>query len=102
MTTFLPEDIRDRLIDALTELGMPQQMAEEFASWPDDADTMDLNLTAMINRAAGYRDQITAGDKSVTKYLLADVFCLMSYMGRAEERGWNKLQLPMMLCHQEP
>lgn len=96
MTTFLPEDIRDRLIDALTELGMPQEMAEEFAGWPDEAEILDVHLTAMVNQAAGYRDQITAGNKSVTKYLLADVFCLMSYMSQAEQRGWNELQLPMM------
>lgn len=96
MTTFLPEDIRDRLIDALTELGMPQEMAEKFASWPDDADTMDLNLTALVNQTADYKDQIDHGDSSVKKYLIANVILLISYMSRAEERGWDGLQLPMM------
>lgn len=96
MTTFLSDEAREHLVEGLTELGMPQDMAEEFAGWPDDADVIDVNLTALIHRAADYRDRMTAGDKSVTKYLIADIIMLVSYMSRVEERGWDVLQLPKM------
>jgi len=83
-------------VESLAILGMPEDMAEEFASWPDDADQLDINLTTMTNQCAKYKEQIDAGDKSKTKFMIADVIILISYMNRVEERGWNELQLPMM------
>lgn len=96
MGTFLNALDRNKLVDALTELGMPQDMAEEFASWPDDADQMDINMTATVNQVADYKEKLDAGDKSVTKRMVAGVVMLISYMQRIEERGWNQLQLPRM------
>lgn len=94
MGTFLNALDRNKLVDALTELGMPQNMAEEMASWPDDADKMDVYLTASINLTAGYKEKLDAGDKSVAKYMTAHVVILISYLTRAQERGWDKTQLP--------
>lgn len=96
MTTFLNALDRNKLVDALTTLGMPQEMAEKFASWPDDADRLDLQLTALVNQCADHRDTVDGGDKSRTKFLVADMIILISYMARVEQRGWNTAQLPMM------
>ena len=96
MGTFLRDETRERLVEVLTSLGMPQDMAEEFASWPDDADQIDINLTAMVNQTAYYKDKFDTGDKSVRKFILANAILLISYMNRVQERSWNELQLPRM------
>ena len=96
MTTFLNDEARENLIKGLTILGMPQQMAEEYADWPDDVEFIDIHLTALINQAADHRDRAMAGDESVMKYLLADVVILIQHMNSVKERGWDELQLPLM------
>jgi len=96
MGTFLNDEAREHLIEQLTSLGMPQEMAEKFASWPDNADELDARLTALINQTAKYKDQIDGGDKPNAKFIIAAAIMLISYMDRASERGWNELQLPMM------
>ncbi len=95
MTYFLSEERRRKLIGDLTALGMPKDMAAKFASEPDNIGVIDVKLAAHANQAAGYRNRLSAGDRSVTNFLLANVICIIFYMEEAVNRNLEETDLPI-------
>jgi hypothetical protein len=95
---FLREQRRAELIENLTALSMPVELARRCASYSDDLSFLDGILCDILDRVSERCAEIAQADeqerRKLTAFLQADLLIFSAYRDEANERRLSKVMLP--------
>lgn len=102
MTHFLSEPRRENLKAALIKLSMPETLADEFTSFPDDVKEIDRRLAATTSQSADYARRLAASEVNeeiavLTVFILTCITIMNAYKDEARDRKLTGKDLPLWL-----